>query len=323
MVRWAPERIRRLVRKLKLAWQRRGCRAPPSLRRRDRSTEMLHRLNCSMSLIEIGPSHRPLVPKRAGWRTTVVDHASRDGLAAKYASHDLDLTALEEVDVIWSGGDLARHFSDEKLGRYDAIVASHVIEHMPDPISFLKSAISLLSSTGLIILAIPDRRYSFDFFAPLTSTADWLTAHEAKAQTHTKRAAFNHVAYAASEAGKISWRDAPLGDLKLVHTLAEAETHFLTASDSGAGCYVDYHAWRFTPSSFMLVLLETIILCRLDLCLVECTPPLNHEFFVTIARGPAVPLTDEELQETRLRLLKAAIREAGSQAALLPARIEP
>lgn len=38
-----------------------------------------------MKFIEIGPSHYPIVPKAQGWRTTVVDHAGRSELLAKYA----------------------------------------------------------------------------------------------------------------------------------------------------------------------------------------------------------------------------------------------
>ena len=78
--------------------------------------------------------------------------------------------------MIWSGGDLAARFPPEARGSFDAILASHVLEHMPDPISFLTSAQQLLKPDGLVILALPDKRFMFDFFKPMTSTADWLTA---------------------------------------------------------------------------------------------------------------------------------------------------
>ncbi len=179
---------------------------PPAAPAINRTQRLLSGLDRSMALIEVGPSHAPLAPKRDGWRTTVVDHASRQDLARKYANQQLDVDRIEEVDVIWSGGDLASKFPPEALGSYDAILASHVMEHMPDPISFLISAQRLLKPAGRVILALPDRRYTFDYFEPMTTTADWLIAHENRAHTHSKRAAFNHMAYHVTNDAQATWR---------------------------------------------------------------------------------------------------------------------
>jgi predicted SAM-dependent methyltransferase len=158
-----------------------------------------------MVLMEIGPSHRPIAPKADGWMTTVVDHASRADLAKKYAEHDVDLSQLEEVDVVWDGGDLAAQAPSERRANYDAIIASHVLEHIPDPISFLISAHALLKPGGMILLALPDKRYCFDFFAPLTSTGDWLSAYEIKARTQNKRAAVRAAGRWAARLVATSW----------------------------------------------------------------------------------------------------------------------
>ncbi len=44
----------------------------------------------------------------------------------------------------------------------DLLVASHVIEHVPDLITWLREIASVLKPTGQARLAIPDRRYTFD-----------------------------------------------------------------------------------------------------------------------------------------------------------------
>ena len=51
---------------------------------------------------------------------------------------------------------------------YDWIVASHLVEHTPDLIGFLNDCDSLLKENGVLSLAIPDQRYCFDYFRPLT-----------------------------------------------------------------------------------------------------------------------------------------------------------
>ena len=37
----------------------------------------------TMRLIEIGPSHNPIVAKSDGWQTTIIDHANQQDLLAK------------------------------------------------------------------------------------------------------------------------------------------------------------------------------------------------------------------------------------------------
>ncbi len=264
-----------------------------------------------MRLIEIGPSFRPILPKRDGWNTTVVDHAPREALIEKYASQSVDVAEIEDVDIIWHGGDLSERSSTDSLGTFHAILASHVLEHMPDPITFLQSARRLIRQDGVIILALPDKRYTFDFFGPMTNAGDWLTAHAVEARTHAKRVAFNHVAYSVSNSGRITWtHEEKLSDLRFAHSLTDALVHFDANTDNGTGeKYHDYHAWRLTPASFSLLILETSQLVDMDLRIDRCTPTLGHEFFAFLVPGRRVFSHPDELNALRICLLKATIGE--------------
>ena len=79
-------------------------------------------------------------------------------------------------------------------GTFDAFIASHVIEHTPDLIDFLQTSEILLKSSGVVVLAIPDKRYCFDYFQPLTTPGQVLAAHAEGRSRHTRRTAFDHVA---------------------------------------------------------------------------------------------------------------------------------
>ena len=88
--------------------------------------------------LEIGPSHNPIAPKKKGYKVHILDHLSTNDLRIKYQDHGLNLDNIEEVDFIWSGQPL--HEIIGKKHCYDWIIASHVIEHLPDLISFLQQS---------------------------------------------------------------------------------------------------------------------------------------------------------------------------------------
>ncbi len=238
----------------------------------NRTDRFLNHLDKSMSIIEIGPSHAPLVPKADGWNTTIVDHASKEDLCIKYARM-ANRQRIEDVDVIWSGGELDTKFPTQSHGTYHAIIASHVLEHMPDPIRFLKSCETLMKEDGKILLALPDKRHSFDLFGQFTWASEWLSAYTIKATVHSKNTAYNHVDYAVRQGSNLAWgNNLNKDELVLVHTLDQAIGCWRAASGDGTGVYTDYHAWRFTPASFQLLLFESAYIMGLDLTVKECTP---------------------------------------------------
>ena len=106
--------------------------------------------------LEIGPSHSPLAPKRKGYSVDILDHATASDLRRKYAGHGVDLDGIEEVDYVWGGESLLELIG--KVAHYDWIIASHVIEHIPDPLAMLQQCESLLKPGGVISLVIPDKR---------------------------------------------------------------------------------------------------------------------------------------------------------------------
>lgn len=184
---------------------------------------------------------------------------------------------------------------------YDYIVASHVIEHVPDMLGFLKECDVLLKPKGVLFLAVPDKRRCFDVFRPLASTSDVMQAHHEQRRVHTPARAFDHVANLASLDTKQGWSAGARGTLRTQHPLSFAHGVFKRATRSQE--YFDFHAWVFTPSSFRLILRD---LNEIDvLGLRECAfrPAEGIEFYVTLSRsGHGCP-------SDRLTLLQAVQEE--------------
>src|SRR5580658_7325812 len=101
----------------------------------DRREIILNGLDLSKLVgVEIGALDKPLVRRQDG-EVIYVDHADRETLVEKYkADPNVNKDSLVHVDAIWGENTLADAVSYRKV---DYVVASHVIEHVPDLITWL------------------------------------------------------------------------------------------------------------------------------------------------------------------------------------------
>lgn len=231
--------------------------------------------------LEFGPSHSPVAAKRAGFRVHTVDHLSAEELRAKYAGHPVDLDAIEEVDFVWHGQPLPELVGGRD--RYDWIVASHVIEHLPDPVGFLAGCADILRPGGVVSLIVPDTRCCFDCLGPLTTTGQVLDAHLQGRTRPTPGQVFDHHAGAVVRNDSLAW---PLGTdapPRLIHGMAEAIDFMRRAADTDE--YIDVHLWRFVPESFRLVVQDLRDLGLIPFVIKRDWPTAGHEFHVTLGTG--------------------------------------
>jgi len=120
--------------------------------------------------IEIGALHLPLeVPRSA--RVKYVDRLSVADLRKQYP--ELSSLPLLEPDIIDDGTRL----DTVADGSQDFVIANHFIEHAPDPLGALSNMLRVLRKDGVLFLAIPDKRFSFDVDRPVTSLEHLIKDH--------------------------------------------------------------------------------------------------------------------------------------------------
>lgn len=103
--------------------------------------------------IEIGALHRPLkVPD--GVRVSYVDMAPLEVLEARFP----EVSGIVSPDIIGNGEELEGIASDS----FDFIVANHFFEHTENPLGTLRRFTEVLRHGGVIFMAIPDKRWTFD-----------------------------------------------------------------------------------------------------------------------------------------------------------------
>jgi SAM-dependent methyltransferase len=62
--------------------------------------------------------------------------------------------------------------------RFDFIIANHVLEHLSNPIRALAEWFRILRDDGLLFMAIPDKRYTFDRRRPRTPLAHLISDYQ-------------------------------------------------------------------------------------------------------------------------------------------------
>lgn len=105
--------------------------------------------------IEIGALHLPLaVPAKA--RVKYVDRLPLAELRAQYP--ELKRYPLVVPDIIDDGEKLAGVVT----GSQDFVIANHFLEHCEDPVRAIENFLRVVRDGGMIYLAVPDKRYTFD-----------------------------------------------------------------------------------------------------------------------------------------------------------------
>lgn len=232
--------------------------------------------------LEIGPSFNPLLPKADGYHVEIVDCLSAMDLQKKYnGTPGVDLLKIEEVDYVCDGVSILAAVN--KPNRYDFIIASHVLEHLPDPLGFFMDCERLLKDSGVLVLAVPDKRCTFDCLRPRSTTGQFLQAHMEKRKRHTPGAVFDEIAYNCHREGAIAWAQEDRGALSFFSTLEKAKDVFEELQHHEP--INDIHAWQFTPSSFRLILSDLAEIGATGFKEKSFHDTMGGEFFVVLSKS--------------------------------------
>ncbi len=226
--------------------------------------------------LEIGPLHNPILAKSEA-RVLYVDHVGTEALREKYRGDpNVPAERIVAVDLVWNG-DL-----NEACGgrRFDYVVASHVIEHVPDLIGWLSQLKSVLHPSGGVRLIVPDRRYCFDYRRQSSSAADMILAHRARATAPGPRQILDFMLNIAPRDLADAWRGAAASEQP--PSRQEYNQAIAAMQLAAAGAYRDVHCWVFTPLSFARLMRQLAAYGLLGFACTRCaaTAPDSLDFFV-------------------------------------------
>lgn len=236
--------------------------------------------------LEIGPLHRPMV-RRDEAQVSYLDVMDRDRLMEHYADDEVVMAGgIPEVEFFLiqpDGRTLTLAEAARDGAPFDWVMASHVIEHVPDLIGWLAQVAEITVDGGALVLAVPDRRYCFDVHRPPTTVGQLIAAHEAGAQRPSPGSVYDYFASSVATDARALWRGEYPGLDRRIHSLQEAR-HQVERTLSGE--YVDCHVWLFTPASFTRQMheLRTTGLSDWVIETIVDTPRNHPEFQVVLRR---------------------------------------
>jgi Methyltransferase domain len=199
--------------------------------------------------VEVGALHAPIVSKSDG-PVIYVDYAPTETLRANLRHPGVRPSDVVEVDVVWGERPLR-----EQIGEpVDYVVASHVIEHVPDVIGWLLELHDAMKPDGTLGLAVPDRRYTFDIYRPSSGLGEMIEAHLRGYRRPSLRQVFESAAFSRNSPDTEAWRPDHRGAASLPQEVLQRlpEVYQWMKNDiASSSRYIDAHCWVFTPASFL------------------------------------------------------------------------
>ncbi|UQX10570.1 class I SAM-dependent methyltransferase [Candidatus Mycobacterium methanotrophicum] len=109
----------------------------------DRAAMLTKNLKLEKQGLEIGPLHKPIVPKK-GTGVLYADHLPTDKLRDKYRNNErVSNDHIQGVDIVVGPSGIGDAVGSR---RFHYVVASHVIEHIPNPLGWFNDVFSVISA---------------------------------------------------------------------------------------------------------------------------------------------------------------------------------
>ena len=245
-------------------------------------------------VLEIGPFNNPFLSK-GEYDVSYADIRDKDGVFNEYAGpkdrSEEAIRPIAQIDYV-----ITESYEKAVEGkRFSAVFSSHVIEHVPDVLGHLIDLYMILEDGGYLVLAIPDKRYTFDHFRDITPFRDALDVYSNPESGVLPRLVFDF------SFNRHTCNIPPIfhSGSASIEPLCEDFDRYRSAAESYAVAKerlpAHVHYWVFTYLSFLAFIRDGLRSRLLQYIYAYSAPPefCGNEFYVVLKKDSSLEDNDE------------------------------
>lgn len=198
--------------------------------------------------LEIAPYFDPFVD-RSKHAVLYTDYIPHDEIKRKASENpSLNAADIPDIDFVWTPGQPLSLCAP--VEKFDYVVASHVLEHVPNPIGWLNDVLSVVKTSGKVVIFLPDRRVNADLHRSLTTFAELIDLWIQQPDVPTPRQVADFMGGSfLNEHGSNNFYG--VGQAKtVVRSYPDSEAIDVATFVARNGNYVDVHASVWEPDHF-------------------------------------------------------------------------
>lgn len=178
-----------------------------------------------------------------------------------------------------------KRFSTDVPEKFDLVIASHVIEHIPDVVAWIQEIENVLTPSGRVFLAVPDRRYTFDIVRQETDAVDLIRCYDEDLEIASYYQILRDLYYYRPVRGEDAWSDPSQLDGKVKEkrfplSVAMEKARRLAESYNSVHC----HVFSFPSFSPLWADLLEAEMFKLRLMEIADVPERANEFHVLFGK---------------------------------------
>ncbi|MBM3954945.1 MAG: class I SAM-dependent methyltransferase [Planctomycetes bacterium] len=199
--------------------------------------------------LEIAPYFHP-VSDRSKHDVFYVDCIDNDEIQRKAAVNPGSVgREVPWIDAVWVPGKrLAKCIEGRRFGY---CIASHVLEHVPNPLGWLQEILECVEVGGRVAILLPHKAFTMDYYRPLTTFAQVVGWSIEKPSRPTATQVMDFLSQSFYDDGSVSFAAG-------LPPFAEARRHYSDTQSvdfarhvHATDTYLDVHCTVWTPESFV------------------------------------------------------------------------
>lgn len=247
----------------------------------------------SKRILELGPLNRPIADKNIYPNTFYCDICSTEEIRKLYSGNDylkatgilIDPESIIPVDYV-----IQDNYKKtlENVQKFDCVIASHVLEHMPDLIFSLQDISFVLKPGGIFCIIYPDKRYCFDHFRTSASFRDAYNVFRNGTKENAPMVLDFFYSVIPENNPHVFWEKKEILNYLPETSYAEAIKHYEQVAEGMR--MDDVHYWPFTDMNFLKFLYDCTKAQLLPFRCISFYPCQqdDQQFMVALQYDPAV-----------------------------------